>query len=371
MSEVVLFETMSVTNGKSIGMATLNVEKSLNSLSLEMINLLADRLAVWEKDDNILLVMFQSTGDRAFSAGGDIQNLYHDMVANKGGPSPYCDDFFEREYRLDYQIHTYKKPTIVWGHGIVMGGGLGIASACSHRIGTEKTRIAMPEITIGLIPDAGATWSFSQMQEHWRYFLTWTGANFNAKDARIVGLIDYLINHELKQEFVEQLQSQNWDGDVALVLENLINQFEKKSSGFLDSEVENHDAIVKEIITECLATENPVATFAANLPNFSGDIWLEKAGTTFSNGAPTSAHIIYEQFKRAESMTMAETFQLELTLAVQCSRHPDFLEGVRALLIDKDNQPAWFQADMGKVPDDWVAQHFVEPWDKHPLADLA
>ena len=192
MSDVVLFETKSLKDGRQLGVVTLNAPKTLNSLSLDMIDLMLPQLIKWQDDPQIVLVLFLSAGDRAFSAGGDIQNLYHDMVEHPEGPCPYSDAFFEREYRLDYLIQTYDKPTVVWGQGIAMGGGLGVLTACSHKIGTETMRIAMPEITIGLFPDAGATYALSRMPEHYAYFLAWTGANVNGEDARRVGLIDYL-----------------------------------------------------------------------------------------------------------------------------------------------------------------------------------
>ena len=157
MTAPVLFEELTCGNGKVVAMATLNVEKTLNSLSLEMIDLLTAQLVEWQSDDRISVVLFQGAGDRAFCAGGDIQALYQSMVEHPGGPNPYAEAFFEREYRLDYLIHTYSKPVMVWGHGIVMGGGLGIFGGCSHRVATEKSRIALPEITIGLFPDAGAS----------------------------------------------------------------------------------------------------------------------------------------------------------------------------------------------------------------------
>ncbi len=370
MSDEVLFETLNLNGGKLMGVATLNAEKTLNSMTLEMINMLRNQLALWEADDDISIVMFQSAGDRAFSAGGDIQNLYHDMVANRGGVSPYCDDFFESEYRLDYQIHQYSKPTLAWGHGIVMGGGLGVVSACSHRIGTEKTRIAMPEITIGLIPDAGATWSFSRMEEHWAYFLAWTGANINGQDAKRIKLIDYLINFEMKTDFVDQLCQTKWSDDVGATLENVIEEFEKRSSGFPQCQLEIHDDRIREMMSKVLANANPVATFHEACTRLEGDPWLEKAAATFTKGSPVIAQIVYEQFHRAKSMTKKEMFQMELTLAVQCSRHPDFAEGVRALLIEKDNNPAWHQSVMGEVPEAWIEEHFKEPWDSHPMADL-
>lgn len=367
---VVLFETIELSNSKKMGLITLNVEKTLNSLSLEMVDLIHPMLAQWEADDAIILVMFQGAGDRAFCAGGDIQNLYHDMIQHPGGPCPYCESFFEREYRLDYYLHNYSKPTIVWAHGVVMGGGLGIASACDFRIGTEKTRIAMPEITIGLIPDAGATWSFSQMDEHWAYFLAWTGVNINGADAHRVKLVNALVNHQYRQEFIVSLSEANWGEPASNVIGELIEQFENKSQDFPDSQLAVHEKIVKEVMADCLSSDNPVATLVGNMSQFSGDSWLEKAAATFSHGAPTTAHIIHQQFQRAKNMNQKEMFQMELTLAVQCSRHPDFAEGVRALLIDKDNQPSWEYAVMGEVPSSWIDEHFTTPWEIHPMADI-
>lgn len=369
MSDVVLFDTIELGDGRQAGVATLNVEKTLNSLSLDMIDLLLPKLKAWQDDDNIAFVLFMSAGDRAFSAGGDIQNLYHDMVKHPGGPCPYCDAFFEREYRLDYLIQTYAKPTVVWGNGIVMGGGLGVMSACSLRIGTETTRIAMPEITIGLFPDAGATVSFSQMPEHYAYFLAWTGANINGRDAHLVGLVDHLVNNSLREEFVAALKTMPLSGNTSQDLRTLIVEFEQKSSDFPEGQLENHEAIIRETVGAALAADNPVKEFVIQSDKLSGDKWLEKAAATFKSGTPTTAEIVYEQFQRAKKLSREEMFQMELTIAVQCSRHPDFAEGVRALLIEKDNQPNW-QYELGAVPTDWTAEHFAEPWPQNPLFDL-
>lgn len=368
MSEV-LFRTQSLAAGGKAGIATLNVEKTLNSLTLNMVDLLSAQLTEWELDPEIVFVWFEGAGDRAFCAGGDIQNLYHDMVKHPGGPAPYCEDFFEREYRLDYQIHTFSKPTIVWGHGVVMGGGLGIASACQHRIGTEKTRIAMPEITIGLIPDAGATWSFMQMPKHFAYFLALTGAQINAQDAKTVGLVNRLIGHEHRQTVLQTLLSDVTSVDTSAKITTVLERFDGKGE-FPDSQLLAQEAVIQKAMTEVLATENPVASLVSSLDQFSGDPWLEKAASTFKNGAPATAQLIVGQFSKAATMNLKEMLMQELTLASQCSRHPDFAEGVRALLIDKDGQPDWQQAVMGDVPADWIEAHFQSPWESHPLADL-
>jgi len=212
----VLFEEIPCQNGKVIAVSTLNVEKTLNSLSLEMIDLLFLQLVQWREDDRVAFVVFQGAGDKAFCAGGDVQALYRSMVDHPGGPNPYAEAFFEREYRLDYLVHTYQKPLIAWGHGIVMGGGLGIFGGCSHRIGTEQSRIALPEITIGLFPDAGASVFLEKMPSHLSHFMGLTGCQINAQDALMVGLADHLVANSEKAAVLSALTEQDW-GDTAAV----------------------------------------------------------------------------------------------------------------------------------------------------------
>jgi enoyl-CoA hydratase/carnithine racemase len=129
------------------------------------------------------MVILQGEGDRAFCAGGDVVAMYHAMQANPNTVPASLQDFFTREYQLDYLIHNYKKPLLVWGNGIVMGGGLGLMSGASHRVVTESARIAMPEITIGLYPDVGGSWFLNQMPECCGVFFGLTGASINARDA--------------------------------------------------------------------------------------------------------------------------------------------------------------------------------------------
>lgn len=164
MTDVVLFRELESVSDKKIGIATLNAEASLNALSLEMVRLLKAQLLDWQTRNDIALVLLEGSGEKAFCAGGDVVKLYQATIdakkaAEKDGNAsrlaPDVQTFFQEEYELDYLIHTYQKPFMVWGHGIVMGGGLGLFAGASHRIVTEKSRIAMPEITIGLYPDVG------------------------------------------------------------------------------------------------------------------------------------------------------------------------------------------------------------------------
>ena len=185
----VLFERLPAANGAVVGLLTLNAEKSLNALSLDMVDLMQAQLSDWQHDAQVAAVFMRGAGDKAFCAGGDIQAIYQSMIATPGGPCEYAEAFFKREYRLDYLLHTYPKPVISWGHGIVMGGGLGVHAGARHKIVTEKTRFAMPEIGIGLFPDVGGTWFLNRMPGKTGLFVALTAAALNAGDALYLGQI--------------------------------------------------------------------------------------------------------------------------------------------------------------------------------------
>ena len=372
MASPVLFEELPCQNGKVIAVTTLNVEKTLNSLSLEMIDLLQSRLTRWQDDDQVALIVFQGAGDRAFCAGGDIQALYRSMVEHPGGPNPYAEAFFEREYRLDFLIHTYGKPLMVWGHGIVMGGGLGIFGGCSHRVATENSRIALPEITIGLFPDAGASVFLAKMPSHLAHFMALTGCQINARDALGVGLADHLIANREKAAVLNALTDQSWGDNAAenaVKLTEMLAPFEKGEE-FPESLLQGHGEEIKVLFSGC-GGDNFLGEFSGGLQSIiTEDKWLQRAVKNFHSGCHTTAHIVVEQLRRIQNLSLQQMFEMELTIAVQCSRHPDFTEGVRALLIDKDNRPDW-QFTAGDVPRDWVAEHFEEPWASgNPLEDL-
>ena len=215
-SPVLLFEH-TTPNGNIVAEARLNSEITLNSLSLEMIRILSPMFSDWAARDDVVALLITSVGERAFCAGGDIQALYHAMLNNHKTNEvvdEYPFQFFENEYRLNYQLHTYPVPVIAIGHGIVMGGGLGIFSAAGFRIVTEGTRIAMPEITIGLFPDAGATWLFGNMPLHWATFLGLTGSRMNASDVLLVGLGTHCIAASSRETVRNNMLSIEWQGEI-------------------------------------------------------------------------------------------------------------------------------------------------------------
>ncbi|MEQ9005475.1 MAG: enoyl-CoA hydratase/isomerase family protein, partial [Pseudomonadales bacterium] len=211
---VLLFEHQT-PSGHVLAEARLNVEATLNSLSLPMIDILRPALDRWADDDAVAGILLTGAGERAFSAGGDIQALYRAMVRNHEAGAivdDYPDRFFEHEYRLDYRIHTYPKPVISVGHGVVMGGGLGIFSGARHRVVTEKSRIALPEVTIGLFPDAGATWLLRNMPAHVATFIATTGAHVNGADAVAVGVATHAVAAAERDRIREGLLHLSWTG---------------------------------------------------------------------------------------------------------------------------------------------------------------
>ncbi|UCH48716.1 MAG: enoyl-CoA hydratase/isomerase family protein [Betaproteobacteria bacterium] len=355
---------------QQVAIATLVREKPLNSLLLETIDQLADKINAWLADDSIACIVLDSSSDRAFCAGADITVMYRAIKDAPGGASPHAEAFFLHEYQLDYLLHTANKPIVVWGNGIVIGGGLGLVGGCSHRIGTPATRIAMPEITIGLFPDAGGTKFLSSMPDNLGLFAGLTGIHLSASDALELGLLDVIIEAEKKAEILEGVASLPWASDVQenhRLVTGLLEQH--RMSEKLPTNLVSHRDRISELMQSCLDADDFFAVFEAT--ETFGDDKLDAAMATYRKGSPTTARIFVEQMRRAKGMSLADMFRMELVIAYQCIRHGDFLEGVRALLIDKDKNPKWTYKSALDVPDSHVKAHFVPAWSgTHPLAAL-
>ena len=365
----VLFEEVPAASGR-IGRVTLNVPGTLNSLTLEMVDLLQARLDQWRDNDDIALVYIEGSGEKAFCAGGDVQALHESAVATPGGPCDYAEAFFTREYRMNYTLHTYPKPVICWGHGIVMGGGLGVMAGCSHRLVTEKTRIAMPEVTIALFPDVGGSWFLNHMPGRSGQFLALTGASINGADAIYTGLADRFIASEHKTALVEQLLAQAWTDSAsknhAQVRHTLRPFAEASVSQCPGGQVEPHLGTLNT-----LCDGDDIHEIIDNiLAQVTQDPWLAKARDSLAHGSPLAALWIHRQLQETRHASLREVFQSEILLATNIVRHPEFAEGVRALLIDKDRNPQWQYPRSRDVPDEQLDAFFSAPWDSNPLADL-
>ncbi|KFZ31685.1 enoyl-CoA hydratase [Pseudidiomarina salinarum] len=372
MENVVLFDEVAAAGGKRIGIATLNSEKSLNALSLDMIGLLQPQLDLWAADDDIACVWLQGAGEKAFCAGGDIVAMYKAMVDKPGKLVDEVADFFSQEYRLDYTIHRFPKPLVLWGHGIVMGGGMGLMNGASHRIVTERSLLAMPEITIGLYPDVGATHFLNQMPAGCGLFLGLTGAHMNGADALFLNLADYFVSSDSKNEVLDKLKAIEW-GDTAALnqqkVSDAIDNIARRDSGLRPAgQVEAQRAHIEQLT----AGNDIVDVVEAIVSDDTDDKWLARARANLAAGCPMTAHIVWNQLQHGADLSLADCFRLELTLSVKCAIRGDFAEGIRALLIDKDKQPNWQHDSVAAVNAADVDEFFTSPWpaDQHPLKDL-
>lgn len=363
---LLLFEH-AAASGHVVAEARLNSPATLNALSLPMIDILRPALRRWAADPAVAAVLLTGSGDRAFSAGGDIQALYRAMLRNHEADSRVDDypyRFFEQEYRLDYQIHRFSKPLVSLGHGVVMGGGLGVFSGARYRVVTETLRLAMPEITIGLFPDAGATWLLRNMPRHMATFLGLTGAHVNAADAMHLGVATHSVAHSERDSVAAALLELPWQGDpqaddaaVAACLDGLARP------ALPAPQVDD--------VPDSLHPEGTLLDVVERVRGLHGrSDWIDRGIAAMNRGCPTSVGIVAEQLVRAGQLELADAFRLEMIVATQCADHPDFAEGVRALIIDKDNQPNWQFDSLEALPETYVRAHFKAPWPENPLDDL-
>lgn len=374
----VLFEERAAAGGRRIGVATLNAPKTLNGLSLAMARLLDAQLAQWAGDEGIAVVVLQGAGEKAFCAGGDLHSLYrsmiefrdggaHDSGARNIGDNAYAREFFAVEYRLDHRIHVCPKPILCWGHGIVMGGGIGLMSGASHRVVSERSKLAFPEITIGLYPDVGGSWLLNRVPKHAGLFLALTGAPLNPGDAIHAGLADTHVPEASRGEVFDALLAEAWAHDGAHAqLDALLARFAVPAPA---GPLQRHAALID---AACAHADLDAIVAAIQAIDAGDDAWLQTAQATLAAGSPGSARLGFELQRRAVSLSLADTFRLEYVASLHCAAHGDFAEGIRALLIDKDRQPHWNPATLAEATSAWAERFFTAPWaaDAHPLADL-
>lgn len=352
-----------------IGVIKLNSPKTLNSLTLDMVRDIRTALDEWRQDDTVALVILSGEGEKAFCAGGDVQKLYQSAIDTPGGPCEYAETFFFEEYQLNYLIHAYEKPILCFGNGIVMGGGLGLMAGASHRIVGERTRIAMPEITIGLFPDVGGTWFLNRMPYGLGIFFALTGAPINAADAIYCRLADHVVPVESNQTLLDSIQASAWSSlaeENHLQLTELILAHLKAHPGTKPiSEVAPIHGVLSDACQQSSLGEIVNDLEALDVES----TWFDKALNSLRHGSPLSSLLIYEQLKRYRHVDLRAIFESELILASNIVRFPEFAEGVRALLIDKDNEPKWQFAHFSAVPATRLETFFTPPWPSNPLSE--
>jgi enoyl-CoA hydratase len=311
-----------------LGLITLNRPKALNALSLGMIEVIEAALAGWAKDDRIGAVMIQGAGDKAFCAGGDVRAI----ASTDGSPETARLKrlFFASEYRLNHHIHTYPKPFLALIDGITMGGGCGLSLHGSHVIATERSALAMPETVLGLFPDVGATWFLNRLKGEMGIYLGLSGVRLKANDLVALGLAGHFIPSSSGPALIADLAA-------APVLDRAT----------IDAALASHagDAgapvvAPRQSDVDRLFAADSVEAIGARLAEADFD-WAQEALHTLRRASPTSLKITLKQLRDGRSLDLAQMFRIEYRLAVRCTTGHDFPEGVRAILIDKDNAPRW------------------------------
>lgn len=335
-------------NQKHIAIITLDNPKALNALNLEMTQAIHQHLTDWRRDDTIAMVILHGTGDKAMCAGGDIKSLH-------SGDNTHARTFFEEEYGLMYTMHTYPKPIVAWGNGIVMGGGLGLLAASSHKVVTQHTLMAMPEVSIGLFPDAGGSYFLGQMMGKVGLFLGLTGARFTGVDAYYLGLADAVCMQDDFDDFVNVLLNSDWQDDNHNyhLLSHLLLKFHQ-SKLIKDSQIlMNYDKI------NHLMNAGDLLAVDKALMSYQGDSeFIQSAIHHYNNGSATTKALTWQIYHTIKPLSLKEIFNMEMAVAVNCVQQGDFKEGVRALLIDKDKNPNWQYTTIKDIPNGFIDGFF-------------
>lgn len=366
----VIFEERPAAQGFCIGLITLNSEKTLNALTLSMVERLLEQVRNWATNPQVACILIRGNGPKAFCAGGDVRELASGCLAHPGAIPPKVAQFFETEYRLDHLLRHYPKPVISWAHGYVLGGGMGLSQTASTRILTPDSRLGMPEIAIGLYPDVGASWFFSRLPGKIGLFLALTGAQINAQDALDLGLAERCLAPEQQEELLHGLVHLNWTQQSELQLNSLLKMLTQENTANLP------EAVLmprKAWIDALLDTPEPEQAWR-NLYALRdhSDEYMSRAAKQLTEGCPLSARLIWEQIHRARYLSITEAFQMEYAMSLNSCCYPEFAEGVRARLIDKDNRPQWHWPELNSIPDTVIEALFQPAWTgPHPLANLS
>jgi enoyl-CoA hydratase/carnithine racemase len=347
-----------------VALVTLNRPAALNALSMDMVVQLRDALHSHAADPEVRAVLVQGAGDKAFCAGGDIRALYQ-SVKESGSMHR---DFLLAEYPLDYFLYSYPKPYAVVMDGITMGGGMGIAQGSRLRIVGDRTRIAMPEVAIGFFPDVGASYFLSRLPGALGIYLALTGAQIRGADALYSRLADVYLPPAAIASLAEDLAALKWSADSSADLRQFINAraaqgLPAPNLSVLRPGIDQHfsHSTVRGILASLEAESRP--EYAA---------WAQQTAQLMRNRSPTMLGATLRQLRFGKDMSLAACFRMELNMAQQCFEQGDFLEGVRALIIDKDNSPHWTPNRVEDVTDTMIDALFRTHWTPvtHPLAHL-
>ncbi|HZQ00917.1 MAG TPA: enoyl-CoA hydratase/isomerase family protein [Reyranella sp.] len=332
-----------------LGVITLNRPKALNALTHGMILELEKVIPGWEKDTKIKAVILRGAGDRAFCAGGDVTNLYREGTGHSTGT--LRRDFFYDEYIVNRRIYRYAKPWISLIDGIDMGGGVGLSVHGSHSVASEKFMFAMPETTIGLFPDVGGGYFLTRLRGALGTFLALTSHRLKVADGVWAGIVDAHVPSARMADLQAALGAAEISGPGAnRQVDAVIARFAA------DPGLPSLPAMMADI-DKCFSAET-VGEIVANLKEHPGE-WAEKQLAALMKLSPTAMAITLEQLKRCANRSFEDSMTIEYRMSQACMRPGhDFFEGVRALLIDKDQKPKWNPSTVEGVTRAMVEAHF-------------
>jgi enoyl-CoA hydratase/carnithine racemase len=333
-----------------IAFLTLNRPAALNALSLDMIVRLRALLDQHSADPQVYAVLIRGSGDKAFCAGGDLRALYQSFK-DKG---TLHREFFAAEYALEHSLYSYPKPFLAVMDGIAMGGGMGIAQACTLRIVSDRTRIAMPEVAIGFFPDVGASHFLSRLPGALGIYLALTGVQIRGADALYSQLADVYLPPAAIESLADDLAAMAWGDDRAADLRGFVRGraalgLPAPSLSLLRPAIDVHFSLPK--------VRDILASLDAETRAEYAD-WAKVSAQLLRNRSPTMLSVTLRQLQRGTDMSLAACFRMELGLAQQCFEQGDFMEGVRALIIDKDKSPRWTPSSIENVNDAMIDAFF-------------
>ncbi|WAT17617.1 enoyl-CoA hydratase/isomerase family protein [Aurantiacibacter sp. MUD11] len=349
-------ENVSCTIDGRIGRITLTRPKALHALTLDMCEAMSEALLAWRDDEAVSAVMIEHQPDtRGFCAGGDVALLRNSAIEDGGQRGR---EFFHAEYRLNHLLFTYPKPNVAFMDGVTMGGGVGISQPCKFRVATENTKFAMPEGAIGLFPDVGAGWYLPRLPGQIGKFLALTGARLDGAECLWAGLATHL----LSAEAVADAKARLVDG------ESIFTVLDKHAGHAPEARIAGN----AEKIDRLFAPDTLEGIIAA----LEGDDseWAAKELKAVTTKCPATAKVALRQFaENARCETFADNMAMEYRIAARMIMRPDFAEGVRAVLVDKDNAPNWNPATPEGVTEDMVDAVFApmpagEEWTPFPAA---
>ena len=349
------------------GIITLNRPSALNSLTLDMVRTMTSALLDWRDQSDIHCVMVRSSSEKAYCAGGDIRFFYQKGKATATEGAALIEDFFTEEYALNHLIHHYPKPYIALMDGVVMGGGMGIAQAgpaARIRIVTERTKMAMPEVGIGLFPDVGGGHFLSRANGQLGTYLGVTGEMIGASDALYAGLADVFVSAaELPalQALVLASSADSLRDAIARFAAPFASQADPASSRL---------AGMRESIEQHFSSSS-IADLMASLSADTSE-FASKTLEIMRKRSPLMMCVTLSQLRRAATMTIGDCLRMERTMVRRCFEHGEVIEGVRALAIDKDHAPKWNPVTLAEVTPAMVERFFESAWPAyaHPLRSL-